>query len=173
MMATGTLERFATTRLTAERPAQAHLDDLIRLHLDPAVSRYLGGVRSPEATISWLDAQLAHWVECGFGVWVLHGMDGAFVGRAGLRRVELDGTREIEIVYSLARAYWGRGLATEIAAALIDLWLTRINSPSLAGIVAVGNTASRRVLEKSGFGFERRTVFRSADVVVLRRMRAE
>ena len=117
MMATGTLERFATTRLTAERPAQAHLDDLIRLHLDPAVSRYLGGVRSPEATISWLDAQLAHWVECGFGVWVLHGMDGAFVGRAGLRRVELDGTREIEIVYSLARAYWGRGLATDIAAA--------------------------------------------------------
>ena len=130
MIATVPVDSFQTARLTAERLAPGHLENLARLHLDPEVSRYPGGVRLPEATRSWLDAQLAHWVECGFGIWVLRGADGAFAGRAGLRHIELDGIREIEILCSLAHTYWGRGLATEITAALTEIWRTRMASPS-------------------------------------------
>jgi RimJ/RimL family protein N-acetyltransferase len=135
------------------------------------VSLHLGGVRSPEATKTYLDVNLAHWAEHGFGLWVLRTRDAAFVGRAGLRHIELDGSREIEIAYSLVRSQWGRGLATEIAGALVSLWLTHHHSQSLVGLVSVGNTASCRVLEKSGFVSERATVYHGAEVVVFRRTR--
>lgn len=143
------MENFATARLIAQKIDRTHLNDLIQLHLDPEVSFYLGGVRSPEVTKSYLDVNLAHWAEHGFGLWVLRTRDGAFVGRAGLRHVELEGAREIEIAYSLVHAHWGQGLATEIAKALTKLWLTQLHSPSLVGLAAVGNTASCHVLEKS------------------------
>lgn len=164
----GAMRNFATARLTAEKLDPSHLNDLIRLHLDPEVSLYLGGVRSAEATKAYLDANLAHWVEHGFGLWVLRTRDAAFVGRAGLRHIELDSTSEVEIAYSLVRTHWGRGLATEIAGALVNVWLTHLRCPSLVGVVSVGNTASCRVLEKSGFVRERTTVYRGADVVVYR-----
>jgi hypothetical protein len=39
------MENFATVRLIAEKLDQTHLNDLTRMHLDPEVSHYLGGVR--------------------------------------------------------------------------------------------------------------------------------
>jgi hypothetical protein len=42
------MERFSTNKLTAEMLHEGHLADLVALHLDPDVSRRLGGVRSPE-----------------------------------------------------------------------------------------------------------------------------
>ena len=44
------MESFTTPRLSAEKLRQAHLADLVALHLDPDVMRYVGGVRSPETT---------------------------------------------------------------------------------------------------------------------------
>jgi RimJ/RimL family protein N-acetyltransferase len=165
------MENFATVRLIAEKLDQTHLIDLTRMHLDPEVSHYLGGVRSPEATKTYLDVNLAHWAEHGFGLWVLRTRDGAFAGRAGLRHIELESAREVEIAYSLVRTHWDQGLATEIAGALINLWLTELHSPSLVGVVSVENTASRRVLEKSGFAFERTGIYHDTAVVIFRRTR--
>lgn len=97
---------FATARLAAEKLDEAHLNDLTRLHLGPEVSLYLGDVRSPRASKTYLDTNLAHWAEHGFGLWVLRTRDGAFVGRAGLRHIELESSRAIEIAYSLVRTHW-------------------------------------------------------------------
>ena len=165
------MENFATLRLTAEKLAPRHLDDLVALHLDPDVSLYLGGVRSAEVTKAYLDTNLAHWSEHGFGLWVLRTQDGAFVGRAGIRYTLLEGAPELEIAYALARNQWGLGFATEIAAALVDLWLARPTAPSLAGIVSIGNAASAGVLRKVGFSLERAAVFHGEDVSVFRRVR--
>src|ERR1043166_10263928 len=78
-------EHFSTRRLTAERLCQRHLADLVALHLDPKVSRYLGGVRSPAATETWLADSIAHWEQHGFGLWALQLRSGEFAGRAGIR----------------------------------------------------------------------------------------
>jgi RimJ/RimL family protein N-acetyltransferase len=165
------MENFATVRLIAEKLDQTHLNDLTRMHLDPEVSHYLGGVRSPEETKTYLDVNLAHWAEHRFGLWVLRIRDGAFVGRAGLRHIDLESAHEIEISYSLVRTHWGQGLAIEIVRALINLWLTKLHSLSLVGVVSVENTASRRVLEKSGFVFERTGVYHDTEVVIFRHSR--
>ena len=53
------MNRFSTRRLTAEKLREDHLADLVALHLDAEVSRYLGGVRTPKVAKSHLDVQLA------------------------------------------------------------------------------------------------------------------
>lgn len=125
------------------------------MHLDPEVSRYLGGVRSASETREYLDSNLAHWRDHGFGLWILRDATGQFAGRAGLRYVEVEGVRSLEIAYTFDRPYWGRGHATEVAAALVTIWRARRISPSLLGFASVGNLGSRRVLEKTGFSYER------------------
>lgn len=162
------MERFVTSRLGAERLHDGHLADLIALHLDPEVSRYLGGVRSPEATKSYLADSMAHWDRHGFGLWALRTRTGEFAGRAGLRHIVIDGADEVEIAYTFKRALWGQGLASEIAGALTRIGLARLALPSLVGLVSVDNGASRRVLEKSAFALERSTTYRGDDVAIYR-----
>ena len=161
-------EPFRTARLIAERLHEDHLADLVALHLDSDVSRYLGGVRSPEATKAYLATNMAHWEQHGFGLWVLRTLTGEFAGRAGLRQVVVDDKEEIEIAYTFKRALWGQGLASEITQALMDLGLVQLRLPSLVGLVSVENAASRRVLEKANFTLERSTIWRGEKIVVYR-----
>ena len=97
------MERFTTERLIAERLREDHLADLVALHLDPEVSRYLGGVRTPEATQQYLAVAMAHWDQRGFGLWALRTQAGEFAGRAGIRNAIVEGAPEFEILYTLKR----------------------------------------------------------------------
>jgi len=162
------MEEFSTARLTAERLREDHLADLVELHLDAEVSRYLGGVRSPEVTKTYLAVNMDHWDRHGFGLWALRTHDGAFAGRAGIRHLLVDGTDEVEIAYAFRRDLWGQGLASEIAPALTDIGLRQLELPSLIGLVLVGNGASCRVLEKSNYALEKSTTRRGEDVVIYR-----
>ena len=162
------MDHFSTDRLTAERLTGHHLPDLVALHLDPDVSRYLGGVRSPEVTKTYLAVNMAHWDQHGFGLWVLRTKDGAFAGRAGIRHIDVDDIDEIEIAYTFKRELWGQGLASEIAATLTEIGLSQLKLPSLIGLVFIEHGASRRVLEKSDYLFEKRTRHHGEDVVIYR-----
>jgi RimJ/RimL family protein N-acetyltransferase len=162
------MDRFDTKRLIAERLNEGHLPDLVALHLDPDVSRYLGGVRSAEATAAYLAVNIAHWDRHGFGLWVLRTKSGEFAGRAGIRHIACDDTNEIELAYTLKRSLWGQGLATEIAHALTTVARSQLQLPPLVGLVAVANAASRRVLEKAGFSLERYAIHHGEEVALYR-----
>lgn len=162
------MHHFNTERLIAERLNENHLADLVALHLDAEVSRYIGGARSAETTTKYLATNMAHWDHHGFGLWVLRTNDGAFAGRAGLRHILVDHVDEIEIAYAFKREFWGRGFASEIASALTDIGLSQLALPSLIGIVYIGNGASRRVLEKSHYLLERSANRHGEDVVIYR-----
>lgn len=164
----GNLNRFTTDRLIAERLHEDHLSDLVALHRDAEVSRYLGGVRTPEVTKAYAATNMAHWDQHGFGLWTLRTKDGSFAGRAGLRHILVDDIDEIEIFYAFKRAFWNRGFASEIAAALTDIGLSRLMLPSLIGLVYVANGASRRVLEKSNYLLERSTNRDGEELVIYR-----
>ncbi|MBR0791791.1 GNAT family N-acetyltransferase [Bradyrhizobium manausense] len=162
------MDHFSTDRLTAERLNGSHLADLVALHLDAEVSRYLGGIRSAEVTKAYLATNIAHWERHGFGLWVLRTKDGAFAGRAGIRHILVDGMDEIEIAYTFRRDLWGQGLASEIATALTEMGLSELKLPSLIGLVLVGHGASRRVLEKSDYALEKSTTHHGEAVVIYR-----
>lgn len=69
------------------------------------------------------------------------------VGSCGLGRRP---SGAVEMGYWIARAHWGRGIATEACVALIDI-ARALGFDSLEGSHFVDNPASGRVLEKLGF----------------------
>jgi [ribosomal protein S5]-alanine N-acetyltransferase len=149
------MKYFQTARIHAERLSPGHLAELCAMHSDARVMATLGGVRSDAATRDYLAANLSHWERHGYGLWVLRDDRGRFVGRAGIRHLVIEGRPEIELAYSLLADYWGRGLATEIASALLDIAWTQLSLPNLVAFTMVENLASQRVMQRVGFSFER------------------
>ena len=74
-------------------------------------------------------------------------LDGALIGMCGL-----DPRPEgAELGYWLGVPFWGQGLATEAARAVIDYGFATLGHEVLSSGARVSNPASRRVLEKCGF----------------------
>ncbi len=135
--------------LRAFTPADAPLAHE-RIYGDPEVMRHVGHgpVADLAATERLLAAYADHQAAHGFGFWaVQERASGELVGDAGLERT-LRG--EVELGYTLARAAWGRGYATE-AGELCVAEARELGLSELVGVVDVGNPASARVLEKLGF----------------------
>jgi RimJ/RimL family protein N-acetyltransferase len=161
-------EQFTTLRLAATRLHARDLADLCVLHRDPRVMATLGGIRTDAQTLEYLDRGVAHWERHGFGLWTLRSTQGAFMGRAAIRHVLVDDQDEIEIAYALAADAWGRGIATEIASALLGVAFDRLRLPDVTAITTTDNRASQRVLEKVGLTLERSLVFLGAPCVLYR-----
>ena len=91
---------LATGRLNAERLRLDHLAELADMHRDEQIMATLGGPRSIAETERFVETNLEHWRRNGFGLWIFRrSSDGAFVGRAGLRRVHVGDADEVEIAY--------------------------------------------------------------------------
>ncbi len=133
----------------------------------------LGGVRTPDATRSYLEAVIQHWEDHGFGFWIFYDKaTGELVGRGGLRRLEIEGTPEVEVAYAVVSDRWGQGLATEMAEAAVAVAFGKLKLASVVAFTFSSNKASRRVMEKVGFSYERDIVY--ADLPhVLYRLTAE
>ena len=145
-----------TARLILRPLRRRDLDDLAALYADPEVMRFSGDgkPRTRARVRKRLARALRHWKEHGFGIFALIAKeDGAFVGRCGV--ADLHGHGAPELAYTLARRFWGQGLATEAAAAVVRHAFEDLHIPRLIGVVRVGNEASRRVLEKVGMRFVR------------------
>jgi ribosomal-protein-alanine N-acetyltransferase len=145
--------------LRPERPWQEHADLYRDLFADPAVAATLwpgalGGPRSDRQAAEMLAADIAHWQERSFGPWVFfETATGVFVGRGGLRAVDLAGRRCVEVLYAVRSDAWGRGYATEMARLAVAN-ARRLELADVVGFTATTNRASRRVLEKAGMLFE-------------------
>jgi RimJ/RimL family protein N-acetyltransferase len=110
---------LCTERLRLRPLAQADAAAHLALYQDPEVTRWLAGgpflgdqvaVRSRRA----IDRFGRHWAEKGFGVFAVEELaTRRFLGQCGLNSIDELG--EIEVLYALERAAWGRGLATEAA----------------------------------------------------------
>jgi RimJ/RimL family protein N-acetyltransferase len=147
---------FSTARLEAERLTSDHLPELRRMHRDPAVMAELGGVRDEEQTAAYLARNLQHWVDHGFGLWILREPGGGDpVGRAVLRHLLVDGVDEVEVGYAFYPAFWGRGLATEVATACLAFGRELLGLATIVGVTKPSNRASQHVLLKAGFAYER------------------
>ena len=153
------VETFRTDRLLAERLSEGDLADIRRMHRDPRVMATLGGLRSDEETARYLRDNLDHWDRYGYGIWALRDRtDGRFVGRAGLRNTHVGGEDEVELAYALVADYWNKGLATEMARAILKVAFEDLGLTDVVCFTLPTNGASRRVMEKAGFEYERDVV---------------
>lgn len=148
-----------TDRLVLRPFVEQDLDALAELHGDERVMRYLTG-----APVSRADVQrevLPRFVrrdQCRPAFGALAAFDrasGAFVGWFALTRPSGRGNTEAALGFRLRPACWGRGLATEGAAALLDHGFQH-GVRKIRATTFELNVGSQRVLEKLGMRFVRR-----------------
>jgi ribosomal-protein-alanine N-acetyltransferase len=151
-----------TRRLVGERLRPSDLGDLRGLHRDPGVMATLSadGEVAPEGhTREHLRDGLEHWERHGYGTWMFRDRArGEFVGYCGLWNTRVEGREEVELAYAVASGRWGEGFGTEMAREVAALGLGRLGLAGLVARTLPTNRASRRVMEKAGFEYERDTV---------------
>jgi len=164
------LDKFNTERISAERLQEGHIEFIYQMHQDERVMAYLGGVRSREQRTDYMEKNLSHWKKYGYGIWVLReNSTGNLIGRGGLRIAVLGGNDEVEVAYGLLPDFWNKGLATEFAGAIVRIGLSEIGLSGVACVVHPDNLASQRVLDKTGFAFEREVIYKSEPHLLFRR----
>ena len=136
------------------------------IYADPDVARYLPGpdVTPLERTERLYRHFAGQWPRYGVGEWAVTDREtGELLGQAGLNHIA--GLKETELDYALAKHAWGRGLATEAASAVVRFAFETAGLARLIGFVVPENVASRRVLERVGFGYERDMHYWGVDLV--------
>lgn len=140
-----------TERLALRRPTAADVESPPPFLSDPRVMNFLGGVADdPRAVVQqWLDG----WERYPAGKLIVETTDGERIGRVGVNfydpvrwtRSNLPDARP-ELTWALAFEHWGKGYATEAAAAVRD-WFGR---GGLISLIAPLNIRSQRVAERLG-----------------------
>lgn len=147
-----------TKRLILRHLVMDDLDELYALYRDPEITRYIPDApRSREEAQEELEWHMhGHPRHPELGLWAtIHKESGKFIGRCGLLPWEIDGQQEVEVAYTIARAYWRQGLGSEAAQAILQYGFEKLNLSRLICLVDEENIASQKVAEKMGMRFEK------------------
>lgn len=157
----------ATAHTRLEVMTSADVPALAAILADPDVTKNItADASSPERCSQAAAARIARyarsWDEHGYGVWGVRAADGtaaphgSLLGWCGFSAP--DHGDAPEILYGLAPACWGQGLATEAARAAIDWLFSARPVPGVAALVFGRiNPASAAVLARLGLRLNGRT----------------
>ena len=152
----GTALVLETARLRLRRFSIADATFVLRLLNEPSFIQHIGdrGVRTLDDAAGYIErGPIASYRRSGFGLYAVDLKDGTTIGACGvLKRDELD---DVDLGYSLLPEFWSQGFAVEAAAAVKHYARDMLGLRRLAAIVAHGNEASARLLDKLGFSFDR------------------
>jgi len=147
-----------TDRLILRHLELADLDDLYALYCDPDMVRYIPdashSLEETRAELEWHMHGYPRHPELGLWATVLKETN-ALLGHCGLLPWTIDGRDEVEVAYMIDKAYWGQGLGTEAAQAILNYGFQRLGLPRLICLIDADNAASIKVAEKIGMRFER------------------
>jgi RimJ/RimL family protein N-acetyltransferase len=158
-----------TTRLTLRALEARDFEPYAAMMADPEVAHHLGDGRSMGRAEAWRQLAMfaGHWVLRGFGVWAVEERaTGAFAGRIGC--FEPEGWPGLEIAYTLARPFWGKGYAREGAQASLEYARTTLGRERIISIIRPANARSIRVAEALGAVRESEIEFFGAPAAIYR-----
>jgi RimJ/RimL family protein N-acetyltransferase len=123
------------------------------MNADPEVMAYFPSTLSRAQSTAMAERIETCFEHHGCGLWALE-LPGeeSFVGFAGLSPVDIPApfAPAVEVGWRLARPFWGRGLATEAAAAAITFGFAHLNLEEIVSFTAAPNHRSRGVMERLG-----------------------
>jgi len=158
---------ITTARLMLRPWCAGDAPALTSIIADPEVMQFSeAGPLDPVAQLTWLREAQMRGDETRLPItWAVkrHEAPGVF----GYVSLEADPTRvrqdEVELGYRFAASVWGRGYATEAAAAVLDFARDRLERLTVVGIVDPHNIASVQVLKKVGMCRIREAMFDGYD----------
>jgi RimJ/RimL family protein N-acetyltransferase len=157
-----------TARLRLRMFSDGDLDAYAALCADADVMRYISAGGQPLTRAeAWRQIAmfLGHWQLRGYGIWAVEERaSGTLVGRIGLFNPE--GWPGLECGWVLAKAFWGKGYATEGARRALQYAFTELNREHVISLIRPANAASIRVAERLGETLEGRTVLFGTEALV-------
>ncbi len=155
-----------TARLRLRPYTGDDLDALHRLFTDPGVRRYLldDEVVGRDFVEHEIKETRALFEKQGFGQFAIRFKDeDDVIGFCGYRFFH--DPPERHLLYGLAPAYWGRGIAAEAARAMIRFGFEACGFDEVIAAADPPNTASFRVMQKAGMTFQKRVDVDGLDTI--------
>lgn len=146
-------EHIDTERLRLRRWTDADRPPFAALNADPVVMEFFPDVHDEAKSNDLVERTESCFAERDYGLWAVEiRSTETFAGFTGLAPAEFDAhfTPAVEVGWRLARAHWGHGYASEAALAALRDGFERLGLEEIVSFTAVGNTRSRRVMEKLG-----------------------
>jgi ribosomal-protein-alanine N-acetyltransferase len=146
-------EELRATRLSLRRPTAADIGAIFVIYSDPKTC-----LHNPSDRLTQRDGavELYHrwndqWQRCGYGYWVVRYHDSTVpLGFCGIKPMELNAMKTLNLFYRFAPSAWGQGLASEAATA-VAAWAARhVPERPLVARVRPANIASQRVAIRVG-----------------------
>jgi RimJ/RimL family protein N-acetyltransferase len=139
-----------TDRLLLRSFGPDDVDEMLDVYGDADVMRFIpGGVLDARATARMLAAYASAQATRGYAVWgIVLKSTGRLIGDAGFNVFAETG--EPELGYSLARATWGNGYASEAARGCLDAAFAHLGCARVVALVDVDNAASHQVATRIG-----------------------
>ena len=148
-----------TDRLIIRYLQPEDLDEFYKICGDPEIMRYVGDGQpiSREQTQRWLEKSQENYRKYGFGCFgVVAKDDGCLIGYCGLVNPTFDG--EAEIIYAFKKQYWGKGLASEAAKAMLDFGFKQCALRRVIATIDPDNHASIKIVEKWGMEYQEQRI---------------
>jgi len=139
-----------TERLKLRQLEERDLDAHTAMMSDLEVVEFINEGKPMNRAQSWrtIAGILGHWTLRGYGFWAMEEKaTGALVGRGGLWFPE--GWPMLEVGWTLARAHWGKGYATELGRAALRIAFDQ-GAEEVCSLIAAANVRSIRVAERLG-----------------------
>ena len=141
-----------SARLVFSKFAQEDLADYLKLVTDKDLMRFIHN-----GAMSELDAKARFEViveenqkSPQFGFWAARSKESdALIGFIKIAEFESD---KVEVGYAVIPTFWGKGYASEMLQTMMDSSRKHFGMKTLVGVVQEQNMASRKMLEKFGFG---------------------
>ncbi|WP_297679840.1 glutamine-hydrolyzing GMP synthase [Helicobacter sp.] len=132
---------------------QADFVALHRILSDKKTMYAWGHGFSKKESQEWLDKQLAHYQQYGFGIWaIVEKQSGEIIGNAGLNYAEINlkgKTQEVvEIGYLLHHDFWDKGYGSEAARMCVKYGFETLGLEEVYCLIKEDNLSSLKVAKK-------------------------
>ena len=126
-------------------------DAYAEIHADDEVTRFTARRHLDRAeAFRHMAMIVGHWHLRGFGFWGVFERDtNRLVGRVGFHQPE--GWPAFELGWTLGRASWGKGYATEAARRCLDYAFNEMGRDHVISLIDPANVGSIRVAERLGY----------------------
>jgi [ribosomal protein S5]-alanine N-acetyltransferase len=153
--------QISTPRMIGTPMEASHFAEIRTLHTDPRVMATLstdGNILTEDQTRAFLERAAEHWTQHNFGLLIFHSSgagDFVFVGYGGIQHAVVEGKDEIELAYAVSSAHWNKGFATEMSEAALKFGFDKLHLERIVAFTLLHNVASRTVMERCGFIYQR------------------
>jgi RimJ/RimL family protein N-acetyltransferase len=144
---------FETHRLRLRQWRRADYAPLADLNADPKVMEFFPAPQDRKASEAAAEQMHAEIAERGWGLWAVDRRDTSeFIGFVGLHvpAGPLPFLPCVEVGWRLAAAHWGKGFASEAAAAALQVGFEQAQISEIVSFAAVLNKKSRAVMTRIG-----------------------